>query len=100
MGRSSASAGSSTCATSRFSVTGTCCPFTSAWESARSWWGACGVKRVIVGTYRGNYKAQHALEKAGYRQSPDPDAILRAYYSIPEARPQASLTYEKTLPPK
>src|SRR5215468_812948 len=59
-----------------------------------------GVKRVIVGTYRGNYKAQHALEKAGYRQSPDPEAILRTYYSIPEARLQASITYEKTLPSK
>jgi GNAT superfamily N-acetyltransferase len=61
---------------------------------------ARGVKRVIVGTYRGNYKAQHALEKAGYRQSPDPLVVLRAYYSIPEARLQASLTYEKTLPSK
>jgi GNAT superfamily N-acetyltransferase len=59
-----------------------------------------GVKRVIVGTYRGNYKAQHALQKAGYRQSPDPEAVLRAYYAIPEARLQASITYEKTLPSK
>jgi len=59
-----------------------------------------GVKRVIVGTYRGNYKAQHALDKAGYRRSPDPEAILRAYYSIPEARLQASITYEKALPSK
>ncbi len=57
---------------------------------------ARGVARLIVGTYRGNYKAQHALEKAGYRRSPDPEAVLRAYYAIPEARLQASLTYEKT----
>ena len=57
---------------------------------------ASGVARVIVGTYRGNYKARHALEKAGYQLSPDPEAILRAYYSIPEARLRASVTYEKT----
>jgi len=60
---------------------------------------ARGATRVIVGTYRGNYKAQRALEKAGYQRSPDPEAVLRAYYAIPEARLQASLTYEKTLPP-
>ncbi len=60
---------------------------------------ARGAARVIVGTYRGNYKAQRALEKAGYLRSPDPEAVLRAYYTIPEARLQASLTYEKALPP-
>jgi GNAT superfamily N-acetyltransferase len=59
---------------------------------------ARGVARLIVGTYRGNYKAQHALEKAGYRPSPDPEMVLRAYYAIPEARLQASVTYEKALP--
>jgi GNAT superfamily N-acetyltransferase len=59
---------------------------------------ATGVTRVIVGTYRGNYKARHALQKAGYRPSPDPEAVLRAYYSIPEARLRSSVTYEKTLP--
>jgi len=59
---------------------------------------AAGVKRLVVGTYRGNYKARHALEKAGYRESPDPEAVLRAYYSIPEARLRSSVTYEKTLP--
>jgi GNAT superfamily N-acetyltransferase len=58
---------------------------------------ARGVERLIVGTYRGNYKARRALEKAGYRQSPDPEKVLRAYYSIPEARLKSSLTYEKTL---
>ena len=61
---------------------------------------ARGVARVVVGTYRGNYKAQRALEKAGYRRSPDPEAVLRAYYSIPEARLQSSVTYEKTLTPE
>jgi GNAT superfamily N-acetyltransferase len=52
-------------------------------------------RRIIVGTYRGNHKARHALEKAGYTASPDPDAVLRAYYAIPEDRRAASLTYEK-----
>ena len=60
---------------------------------------ARGVGRIVVGTYRGNYKAQRALEKAGYRRSPDPEAVLRAYYTIPEARLRSSITYEKTLPP-
>jgi GNAT superfamily N-acetyltransferase len=58
---------------------------------------ARGVARVVVGTYRGNYKAQRALEKAGYRRSPDPETVLRAYYSIPEARLRSSVTYEKAL---
>ena len=59
---------------------------------------ARGVERLVVGTYRDNHKARRALEKAGYRQSPDPEAVLRAYYSIPEARLRSSVTYEKTLP--
>ena len=59
---------------------------------------ARGVTRLVVGTYRDNYKARRALEKAGYRPSPDPEQVLRAYYSIPEARLKSSLTYEKTLP--
>lgn len=54
-----------------------------------------GVARIIVGTYRGNYKARGALEKAGYRLSPDPEAVLRAYYAIPEDRLKSSVTYEK-----
>jgi putative acetyltransferase len=58
---------------------------------------ARGVERIVVGTYRGNYKARRSLEKAGYRPSPDPEAVLRAYYAVPEARLKASLTYEKTL---
>jgi len=59
---------------------------------------ARGVERIVVGTYRDNYKARHALEKAGYRQSPDPEKVLRAYYAIPEDRIRSSVTYEKTLP--
>ena len=56
-----------------------------------------GVKRIIVGTYRGNYKARSALEKAGYRLSPDPEAVLRASYAIPEDRLKSSVTYEKLV---
>jgi GNAT superfamily N-acetyltransferase len=59
---------------------------------------ARGVERLVVGTYRDNYKARRALEKAGYRESPDPETVLRAYYRIPEARLRSSVTYEKTLP--
>jgi GNAT superfamily N-acetyltransferase len=58
---------------------------------------ARGVARIIVGTYRDNYKARRSLEKAGYRPSPDPEKVLRTYYSIPEARLSSSVTYEKTL---
>lgn len=56
-----------------------------------------GVRRIVIGTYIGNYKARSALEKAGYRASRDPEAVLRAYYTIPEDRLRTSLTYEKTL---
>jgi RimJ/RimL family protein N-acetyltransferase len=58
---------------------------------------ALGAERVVVGTYRDNFKARRALEKAGYQLSADPEAVLRAYYSIPEARLRSSVTYEKTL---
>lgn len=58
---------------------------------------ARGVSRILIGTYRGNFKARRHLEKAGYTLSPDPAAILRAYYDIPEDRLQSSLTYEKPL---
>lgn len=54
-----------------------------------------GVRRIIVGTYAANYKARGALEKAGYRLSPDPEAVLRAYYSIPENRLRTSVSYER-----
>jgi GNAT superfamily N-acetyltransferase len=55
------------------------------------------VEKIIVGTYAANYKARGALEKAGYRASPDPDAVLRRYYDIPEDRLQSSVTYEKDV---
>ena len=58
-----------------------------------------GVARIIVGTYRGNYKARSALEKAGYRLSPDSEAVLRACYAIPEDRLKSSVTYEKAISP-
>jgi GNAT superfamily N-acetyltransferase len=56
-----------------------------------------GASRLIIGTYRGNYKARRHLEKAGYTPSPDPAAVLRTYYDIPEDRLQSSVTYEKPL---
>ncbi|MDH3753706.1 MAG: GNAT family N-acetyltransferase [Acidimicrobiia bacterium] len=56
-----------------------------------------GVGRIIVGTYAANYKARAALEKAGYQPSPDPGAVLRRYYDIPEDRLQSSVIYEKHL---
>ncbi len=55
-----------------------------------------GVRRIIVGTYRENYKARRMLEKAGYTLSADPESILRTYYSIPEDRLKSSVTYEKS----
>lgn len=57
-----------------------------------------GVDRIVIGTYRENYKARGALEKAGYRLSADCDAVLRRYYAIPEDRLRASVTYEKSVP--
>jgi RimJ/RimL family protein N-acetyltransferase len=56
-----------------------------------------GVRRIIVGTYRENYKARRMLERAGYALSPDPEAVLRTYYSIPDDRLKSSVTYEKAL---
>jgi len=56
-----------------------------------------GVRRIIVGTYRENNKARRMLERAGYTLSPDPEAVLRTYYSIPADRLQSSVTYEKSL---
>jgi len=55
-----------------------------------------GVRRIIVGTYRANYKARRMLERAGYTLSPDPEAVLRTYYAIPEDRLKSSVTYEKS----
>lgn len=54
-----------------------------------------GVSRIVVGTYAQNYKARRALEKAGYTLSADSEAVLRAYYTVPEDRLQSSVTYEK-----
>ncbi len=56
-----------------------------------------GVTRIIVGTYRGNYRARAALEKAGYRLSPNSDEVLRAYYAIPDGRRKSSVTYERDV---
>ncbi len=56
-----------------------------------------GVDKIIVGTYAANHKARGALEKAGYRPSRDPEAVLRRYYDIPEDRLRSSVTYEKHL---
>jgi GNAT superfamily N-acetyltransferase len=56
-----------------------------------------GVRRIIVGTYRENNKARRMLERAGYTLSPDPEAVLRTYYSIPADRLKSSVTYEKSL---
>jgi len=56
-----------------------------------------GIRRIIVGTYAANYKARGILEKGGYRLSPDSEAVLRAFYEIPEDRLRTSVTYEKNL---
>jgi GNAT superfamily N-acetyltransferase len=55
---------------------------------------ASGV-RIVIGTYRANYKARGALSKLGYSECADSEAMLRAYYCIPEDRLRASVTYEK-----
>lgn len=51
--------------------------------------------RIVVGTYRANKKARGALAKLGYSECADSEAVLRAYYRIPEDRLRASVTYEK-----
>ena len=56
-----------------------------------------GAQRIIVGTYRENYKARRMLERSGYTLSADPESILRNYYAIPEDRLKSSVTYEKKL---
>jgi hypothetical protein len=80
-------------------ATGTCCPSISAAASALlrehlevQVHGASH----IIGDMR-NYKARGALSKAGYRLSADPQAVLRAYYAIPEDRLTSSVTYEKEV---
>jgi len=54
--------------------------------------------RIIIGTYRGNRAAQAHLLKHGYRQVADSDAVLLAYYQIPDAQRAGSLAFEKKLP--
>lgn len=54
-----------------------------------------GVERIVVGTYRGNYKARGVLEKLGYRECANSETMLRTYYSIPEDRLRTSVAYEK-----
>jgi GNAT superfamily N-acetyltransferase len=58
---------------------------------------ARGVRRIIVGTYAANHRAQGSLVKAGYRPSPDAEAVLRAYFTIPAERLKASVAYEKSI---
>jgi GNAT superfamily N-acetyltransferase len=54
-----------------------------------------GVGRIVVGTYAANYKARASLEKSGFQQSADSDAVLREYYDIPLDRLESSVAYEK-----
>jgi len=68
---------------------------TRLWEALEA--RVQGVRRIIVWTYAGNYKARRGLEKAGYTLCPDPGPVLRAYFSLPEDRLQGSVAYEKTL---
>jgi hypothetical protein len=43
-------------------------------------------QRIVIGTYAANYKARGALQKRGYTQCQDSDAVLRTYYAIAEDR--------------
>ena len=56
-----------------------------------------GVDRIVAGTYAANYKARRALERAGYQLSVDSQAVLRAYYEIPDDRRETSVTYERPV---
>jgi hypothetical protein len=62
-------------------------------EAGRLAWYGGFLDGVVVAR---NYKARGALEKAGYRLSPDSAVVLREYYAIPEDRLLASVTYEKS----
>lgn len=55
------------------------------------------IERVIVGTYAANHKARGILEKAGFCLSADSEAVLRAYFDIPEDRLRTSVTYERKV---
>lgn len=56
------------------------------------------VPRILIGTYRENLAAQAHLRKHGYRPVADSDAVLRAYYQIPEAQRRNSIAFEKNVP--
>jgi GNAT superfamily N-acetyltransferase len=55
---------------------------------------ASGV-RIVVATYRANYKARGSLAKLGYTEYTDSESVLRTYYCLPEDRLRASVAYEK-----
>ena len=56
-----------------------------------------GARRIVVGTYEGNYKARRMLEAAGYSLSKDSQAVLQTYYDVPGDRARGSVTYEKII---
>ena len=56
-----------------------------------------GTRRIIVGTYEGNYKARRMLEAAGYSLSKDSQTVLQTYYDVPGDRARGSVTYEKLI---
>ena len=58
-----------------------------------------GVDTIVAGTYAANFKARSALERSGYRLSSDSQAVLRAYYDIPDDRRASSVTYERSVRP-
>jgi len=55
------------------------------------------IEQVIAGTYAANFKARSFLEKAGFRPVSDSEAVLRAFYDIPEDRLRGSVAYRKRL---
>ncbi len=55
------------------------------------------VSRILIGTYWANLAAQAHLRKHGYRPVADSDAVLRAYYQIPEAQQRGSIAFEKKV---
>ena len=56
------------------------------------------VRRIIVWTYAGNYKARRGLENAGYTLVADSETLLGAYLALPEDRLKAAVAYEKPVP--
>ena len=57
----------------------------------------CGVRRIVVGTYTGNYKARKALEAPVMRFQQTRRPSSGPIYDIPEDRLQSSVTYEKEI---